>query len=101
MKRFSVIRLLAATTFFRVESPAERSAAPVTQRLLLGDHDGFTRLGVSGGVLGADVDGEDAQCGNFDAVLFNQVVDQHVVVALDEPINSSHGHVELFGEESK
>jgi hypothetical protein len=85
----------------RIETAAERSATAITKGLFLRNQDGLARLWVGRGVLGSDVNSEDSKRGDFDAVLFDQVVDQHFVVAFDEPVDTGDGHFEFLGQEGK
>ena len=53
---------------FGVETAAEGAGAAIADRLPGGHGDGLPCRGVHGGVLGADVHGEDSKAGHFDAV---------------------------------
>lgn len=86
---------------FGIQAPAKWSATAVAQGLLLRNHHGLACLRMNGGVLGAYVHCEDAQRGDLDALLFDQVVNQHFVVALDEAVDPSYGHFEFLGQEGK
>ena len=82
----------------RVESPAKRAGAPVTDGLFGRNSNGLTCSRVLGGVLGSDVHGKDPKAGHLDAVPVDEFEGEFLDEAGVEGAAFADGQAKFFGD---